>query len=109
MKVKIDALVPHFMSAEPRPHTFPSSMAPLHGRRATRSRDHRREDVDVAVEHEMAPRTRALEGTDNVGKLGVGIDDSVRQFAASRKAVMCATASRVSPGGFGVFACTNFE
>ena len=86
MKVKIDALVPHFMSAAPRPHTLPSSIAPLQGPPCDQvSCSPAGEDVDVPVEHEMAPRLRALEGADHVRELRMGVDDAVGQGVGVEK------------------------
>ena len=42
-------------------------------------------DVDVPVQHEVASRVSALEGADHVGKLGMGVDDPVRERAGVEK------------------------
>ena len=84
--MKISALVPHFMSAEPRPQTLPSATAPLHGPPCDQiSCSPAGEDVDVPVEHEMATRIRALERAHHVRELGMGIDDAVRKVAGVEK------------------------
>ena len=82
--------------------------APRIARRGARP-DLRGKNVDMAVEHQMAPLAAAIEAADDIGQMLLGGPDFHRTPLARNCASRKSAAGRVSPGGFGLGMATKAD